>query len=246
MRKDERVTLLLLNQTGGIEKCDYQNMNRKIAPLQEWICVDGIQRWWSRRSVPLSQGKIRRILEEQGGVSCPEEYLVKNLGLSLTDYYWIRPLDSELTRRKAKMLRVILAIISILFQVETSGMSLQQFLGHYEYNCYYNGEKLIMNFYKVLCHGLTVTEKGEDCFDGFLYNWDGKKQGYHIDIVTEDWPRIYANGKQISLDELHSGDLVMLYTNWQIDEIGLFRTHCDNYSLSWVKQVDVIKCPHEE
>ena len=62
------------------------------------------------------------------------------------------------------MLRVILAIISILFQVETSGMSLQQFLGHYEYNCYYNGEKLIMNFYKVLCHGLTVTEKGEDCF----------------------------------------------------------------------------------
>lgn len=144
------------------------------------------------------------------------------------------------------MLRVILVIISILFQVETSGMSLQQFLGHYEYNCYYNGEKLIMNFYKVLCHGLTVTEKGEDCFDGFLYNWDGKKQGYHIDIVTEDWPRIYANGKQISLDELHSGDLVMLYTNWQIDEIGLFRTHCDNYSLSWVKQVDVIKCPHEE
>ena len=85
--------------------------------------------------------------------------------------------------------------------------------------------------------------KGEDCFDGFLYNWDGKNARISIDIVTEDWPRIYANGKQISLDELHSGDLVMLYTNWQIDEIGLFRTHCDNYSLSWVKQVDVIKCP---
>ena len=34
MRKDERVTLLLLNQTGGIEKCDYQNMNRKIAPYR--------------------------------------------------------------------------------------------------------------------------------------------------------------------------------------------------------------------
>ena len=80
-------------------------------------------------------------------------------------------------RREAKMLGVILAIISILFQVETSGMSLQQFLGHYEYNCYYNGEKLIMNFYKVSCHDLTVTEKGEDCFDGFLYNWDGSLMG---------------------------------------------------------------------
>ena len=29
-----RYANLLLNQTGGIEKCDYQNMNRKIAPLQ--------------------------------------------------------------------------------------------------------------------------------------------------------------------------------------------------------------------
>ncbi|MFR8374777.1 MAG: hypothetical protein ACLVBW_12650 [Lachnospiraceae bacterium] len=84
------------------------------------------------------------------------------------------------------MLRVILAIISILFQVETSGMSLQQFLGHYEYNCYYNGEKLIMNFYKVLCHGLTVTEKGEDCFDGFLYNWDGKSK----DIISTSLQKI--------------------------------------------------------
>ena len=37
-----RYANLLLNQTGGIEKCDYQNMNWKIAPLQEWICVDGI------------------------------------------------------------------------------------------------------------------------------------------------------------------------------------------------------------
>ena len=29
MRKDERVTLLLLNQTGGIEKSRLSNMNRK-------------------------------------------------------------------------------------------------------------------------------------------------------------------------------------------------------------------------
>lgn len=31
------------------------------------------------------------------GIFYPEEYLVKNLGLSLTDYYWIRPIDSGLT-----------------------------------------------------------------------------------------------------------------------------------------------------
>ena len=88
MRKNERVTLMALNKSGGIEKCDYKNINRRIAPLQEQICVDGIQRWWGKRAVPLNQGKIKHILEQQG-IFYPEEYLVKNLGLSLTDYYWI-------------------------------------------------------------------------------------------------------------------------------------------------------------
>ena len=67
--------------------------NQEIAPLQERICIDWIERWWNKRAVPLNQGKIREILE-QHGVSCPEAYLVKNLGLSLTDFYWIRPLES--------------------------------------------------------------------------------------------------------------------------------------------------------
>ena len=96
MRKDQRVTVLAVNKTGGIEKCDYKNINQEIAPLQERICSDWIERWWNKRAVPLNQGKIREILE-QHGVSCPEAYLVKNLGLSLTDFYWIRQLESGLT-----------------------------------------------------------------------------------------------------------------------------------------------------
>ena len=70
--------------------------NQEIAPLQERICIDWIERWWNKRAVPLNQGKIKEILEQQG-VSCPEAYLVKNLGLSLTDFYWIRQLESGLT-----------------------------------------------------------------------------------------------------------------------------------------------------
>ena len=110
------------------------------------------------------------------------------------------------------MLRILIAVLCMIFTPETCGMSLQQFLGHYEYNCYYNGEK----------------------------------QGYHIAISAEGDPRIYANGKQILFDELHLGDLVMLYTNWQTEETGGSVAHCDNDKLSWVKQVDVIKCPHEQ
>ena len=58
MRKDQRVTVLAVNKTGGIEKCDYKNINQEIAPLQERICSDWIERWWNKRAVPLNQGKI--------------------------------------------------------------------------------------------------------------------------------------------------------------------------------------------
>ena len=34
----------------------------------------------------------------------------------------------------------------------------------------------------------------------------------------------------------------MIYTNWQIDEIGVFDMHCNGFVLSWVKQIELIKC----
>ena len=42
MRKDQRVTVLAVNKTGGIEKCDYKNINQEIAPLQERFVVIGL------------------------------------------------------------------------------------------------------------------------------------------------------------------------------------------------------------
>ena len=54
-----------------------------------------LKKWWQRRAVPVGQGKIQHILE-QLGITTPQEYLVRNLGLSLTDHYWIKPLDMEL------------------------------------------------------------------------------------------------------------------------------------------------------
>ena len=61
-------------------------------------CTDAaaLRKWWQRRAVPKSQGNIQHILQ-QLHIATPQEYLVKNLGLSLTDHYWIKPLDMELT-----------------------------------------------------------------------------------------------------------------------------------------------------
>ena len=40
--------------------------NQEIAPLQERICIDWIERWWNKRAVPLNQGKIKEILNFEG------------------------------------------------------------------------------------------------------------------------------------------------------------------------------------
>ena len=56
------------------------------------------------QSVPcrLVGGKIKKNFRGVGSILSQRNILVKNLGLSLTDYYWIRPLDSELTRRRGE------------------------------------------------------------------------------------------------------------------------------------------------
>ena len=44
-------------------------------------------------------------------------------------------------------------------------------------------EKLIMNFYKVLCHDLTVTEKGERWLMDFYITGMEKSKDILIDII---------------------------------------------------------------
>ncbi len=57
--------------------------------------ADAFRRWWQRRAVPLSQDRIRAFLSDHG-LSTPQEFLVRNLGLSLSDHYWIKPAGSEM------------------------------------------------------------------------------------------------------------------------------------------------------
>ena len=52
--------------------------------------------------IPITQGNIRQMLEKKGLLG-PEDFLLKNLGLSLTDYYWISPLDSGMTWKEVNL-----------------------------------------------------------------------------------------------------------------------------------------------
>ncbi len=101
MRKNEPVALVLIDPSGKMLEYSrsFHERQLEIAPLEhrdmesqgKWLTT-----WWSGRSIPLTRDQILTFLEN-AGYSGPEEYLVRNLGLSLTDYYWIKDLESDLT-----------------------------------------------------------------------------------------------------------------------------------------------------
>lgn len=94
-RLDEEIAVLNITENGLIEDYILFDDNAHLAPLHEPNSTDWLKKWWARRAVPISQGHIKQMLNDKGLLG-PEDYLVKNLGLSLTDYYWIAPIDSGL------------------------------------------------------------------------------------------------------------------------------------------------------
>lgn len=54
-----------------------------------------MKKWWDSRAVPASRKMTQNILR-QSGCSNMESYLAKNLALSMTDSYWICPINADL------------------------------------------------------------------------------------------------------------------------------------------------------
>ena len=95
MHRDEPVCAISIDTVSGAILRVSKPVNPELLPLGGSIDSAMMKKWWQRRAVPAGQGKIQHILEQMG-IATPQEYLVKNLGLSLTDHYWIKPLDMEL------------------------------------------------------------------------------------------------------------------------------------------------------
>ena len=55
-----------------------------------------INEWWMERSIPASRSGIREALETLG-ISDTKTLLIRCYGLSLSDQYWVRPANSDLT-----------------------------------------------------------------------------------------------------------------------------------------------------
>lgn len=95
MRKDDVVTLCEMTADGQMISWSERFVSPELAPLECRASEGYLRNWWENRQVPVSQGRIKSMLTENG-ISDPGDYLLRNLGLSLTDYYWMKPVDSDL------------------------------------------------------------------------------------------------------------------------------------------------------
>lgn len=93
MHRDDVVCSILIDPVSGAIMKVSAPKDPELLPLGGHIDSAMLRKWWQRRAVPVSQGNIRRILERIG--ITPQNYLEQNLGLSLTDHYWIKPVETE-------------------------------------------------------------------------------------------------------------------------------------------------------
>ncbi len=95
MHKNEVVTVLTIERISGSIVKVSNNVKKELLPLGGKHSQSDLKKWWERRAVPLSQGNMERILINHN-IPTTTNFLLRNLGLSLTDHYWIKPIDSGL------------------------------------------------------------------------------------------------------------------------------------------------------
>lgn len=101
-RKDDDIAVINITEEGAITDYRLIEENSRLAPLHDKGSTDWLKSWWKRRAVPIEQGHIKGMLEKRG-LWGPEDFLVKNLGLSLTDYYWISPIGTKLKWKEVNL-----------------------------------------------------------------------------------------------------------------------------------------------
>lgn len=92
-------TIIFDEHTGRV--VSYKDNGQGLSPYLGNADFPKIQKWWEMRAVPASRSMIQDIIRNAGCLNT-ELYLAKNLGLSMTDAYWVCPADAPLTYDQVK------------------------------------------------------------------------------------------------------------------------------------------------
>jgi len=95
MHKDIKVMELAFNSHGFVVDTG-AILNKEHLPLFVQRNPDRIMLWMKERAIPNTRSGLKEFLEKLGEDS-PQTLLLRNYGLSLTDCYWVKPLDSGLS-----------------------------------------------------------------------------------------------------------------------------------------------------
>lgn len=93
-------SLIIDDETGSLRV--YKDNGSGLSPFLGNADTRRMKHWWEGRAVPASRKMMQEVLK-QAGCANTKMYLAKNLALSMTDSYWIRPLDLDLKYEDVKL-----------------------------------------------------------------------------------------------------------------------------------------------
>lgn len=94
MHKDIKTAEISIDEDDGSIYKVNQYLNKEHIPIRASHSKNDLKRWWEERAIPKTRKGLRTFLESRN-IHTTGNYLVDNLGLSLTDCYWIKPINSE-------------------------------------------------------------------------------------------------------------------------------------------------------
>ena len=90
MEDDEITNVLDIYNERHLPIGVFKNFERDVSQKQQF------KTWWKGRMIPASRQNLRDALESLGGIST-EKLVAKSFGLSLSDQYWAKPINNDLS-----------------------------------------------------------------------------------------------------------------------------------------------------
>lgn len=103
MHKDEPCAIVAIDRDSGA-LTETKFIQKEYAPFLGNADTRLMKIWWEHRAVPGSRKEMTEIIR-RAGCDNNKEYLAKNLALSMTDTYWICPLEAELSWQDVNLYR---------------------------------------------------------------------------------------------------------------------------------------------
>ena len=95
MHKNDKCGIILFDENIG-RITEYHDYRNGLSPYLGNCDIKKIQKWWEMRAVPASRATMQQVINNANCLNT-EVYLAKNLGLSMTDTYWIKPSGIDLS-----------------------------------------------------------------------------------------------------------------------------------------------------